>query len=379
MNKILRKLNQWKDSGLISEPQFESIKKYEEDNAPKNVGAYTIITLGAIVICIGIISLIASNWEYLGDLAKLFIDFCVLSSLAYFTYRFKESEKKWVLETLIVSYFILILASIGLISQVYNTGGAFYQAALFWCVITLPIVLFSTGKVTTHIWFISFLFSFTSLLFETVNSFKEDEIVLIWIFSILPQILLSISFPLRASNRANLQTFGNTALFWSVFGFLFGTILISFLNLIDEKLILQSLEMVQGLLLMTVLFSGINVYLSIFQNRKLSIFLIIGFTAYILQFCSHLFSFDSKLLDTFLFIIIWFIAGFIFHLLESKKLFEFAIVCIGLRFLVAYFQLFTSLIFTGFGLIFSGVFIIIICVSYIKNRDKITKYIGDLV
>ena len=379
MNKILKKLTEWREAGFISDSQLASIQKYEEERAPKNIAAYTIITLGAIVICIGVISLIASNWEDLGDFAKLFLDFCILGALSYFIYRHKDTEKKWILETLLISYFILILASIGLISQIYNTGGEFYQAAFFWCVITLPIVLHSTGKATTHIWFVAAIFSITSMLLETVNGFKEEEILLTWTYSILPILFLTISFPLRAANIDSLQVFGRTSLFWSVFGFLSGSIFLSFLGIWDENRILHSVEIVQGLLLITLLLSGISLYFSLLQNKKLAILLMIGLGSYIFLFCSHIFSFSSQFLDAFLFIIIWFSAGFIFHVLESKRLFEFAIVSIGLRFLVAYFQLFTSLIFTAFGLIISGLLIIAVCIFYIKNRDKITKTLGELV
>ena len=71
---LIKKLNLWKDAGLISDIQYASIIKYEEEHKPKNRTAYTIITLGALVICLGIISLIASNWEYINDGVKLVID-----------------------------------------------------------------------------------------------------------------------------------------------------------------------------------------------------------------------------------------------------------------------------------------------------------------
>jgi len=79
MKKILKKITIWKEAGLISDEQFNSIRQFEEANAPKNLAAYTIISLGAIVICIGIISLIASNWEDLGDGVKLLLDFLIPS------------------------------------------------------------------------------------------------------------------------------------------------------------------------------------------------------------------------------------------------------------------------------------------------------------
>ena len=42
MNKILKKLMLWKNAGLISETQFESIRLYEEEHSPKNLAAYTV-------------------------------------------------------------------------------------------------------------------------------------------------------------------------------------------------------------------------------------------------------------------------------------------------------------------------------------------------
>jgi uncharacterized membrane protein len=379
MNKILKKLTLWKDAGLISGAQLDSIRQYEEEHAPKNIAAYTVITLGAIVICLGIISLIASNWEDLGDSVKLLMDFTILGTLSYFIFRYKDTDKKWLLETLIVSYFILILASIGLISQVYNTGGKFYQAAILWCAITLPIVLHATGRATTHIWFVAAIFSITSFLLETVHSFKEEEILLSWTYSVLPALLLAISFPMRSSKVESLQVFGATSLFWSVFGFLTGSIFFSFLGVLKMDTASSARGLLQSLLFISLILSGISVYFSYSQNKKLSILLVLGLGIYLFMFCSHVFGFSSETLDVLFFIAIWFIAGFLFHLLESKRLFEFAIVSIGLRFLVAYFQLFASLLFNAFGLIISGVLIIVVCVLYIKNRDKITNFIGELI
>jgi uncharacterized membrane protein len=379
MKKILKKITIWKEAGLISDEQFNSIRQFEEANAPKNLAAYTIISLGAIVICIGIISLIASNWEDLGDGVKLLLDFLILGGLAYSIFKIKDTNKNWIFETLLVSYFILILASIGLISQIYNTGGKFYQAAFFWCAITLPIVLFATSKITSHIWLIAGLFSVTSYLLESIKFFNDEEILLVWVYSVLPSFLLTISFPLQNSKMESLRVFGSTSLFWSIFGFLTGTVFFSFLGIIKNKNIFHIENEVQGLILISLFFGAVTIYLSYLKNKKLSLLLLIGYLLYTIQYCSHLFDFSSEAFDAILFVLIWFIAGFIFHLLDRKRLFEFTIVSIGIRFLIAYFQLFTSLVFTGFGLIFSGILIISICVFYIKKREKITQFIGELI
>ncbi|HMV41513.1 MAG TPA: DUF2157 domain-containing protein [Leptospiraceae bacterium] len=376
---LIKKLNLWKDAGLISDIQYASIIKYEEEHKPKNRTAYTIITLGALVICLGIISLIASNWEYINDGVKLVIDFLILGGISYSIYIQRENNKKWLLEVLIISYFIMILASIGLISQVYNTGGKLYQAFLFWCLITLPLVFQSSGRATTHIWLIAFLFSSTSFLFDRISLFNKDEVAVVWLFSFLPTSLLFISFPLKQSKVDTLTVFGKTCLFWSILGFLSGTIVFSFLKDISKIKNDSGLLAIQGLLMISLLFSILSVYLSLGQNKKIAAFLGIGSILYLFMLSSHLFYFHSEFLDTIFFILIWFVIGLLFHLIDSKQLFEFAIVVIGIRFLVAYFQLFASLALTGIGLIFSGILIIVISVLYIRNRDKITNWIGELI
>jgi uncharacterized membrane protein len=379
MNKILNKLKIWMDAGLITESQMNSILKFEDDQQPKNRAVYSIITLGAIVICLGIISMIASNWEKLGDIFKLIADFSILSILSLTIFKFKDSNHKWIYETLLVSYFLLILASIGLISQIFHTGGKFYQATTFWCLITFPLVLFSTGKATIHIWFIGFFYSLTMAINYNFLVFKEETFIIVWCFSILPTLLLAISFPLQKSIYENLKAFGSASLFWSIFGFLFGSIFFSFLGVFDF-LMVEGLENYYFFLIfLSCVLMAIGEYFIISQSKKISLLMLVGFFSYTIMYLSYLYHFNSELLDIVLFIVIWFSAGFAFNLLEWKRLFEFAIIVIGLRFLIAYFQLFTSLILTSFGLIFSGVLIIAISVIYIKKRENITKWVGELL
>lgn len=379
MNKILKKLNLWKEAGLISDSQYESIVRYEEENSPKNRAAYTIITLGAIVICLGIISLIASNWEDINDGVKLVIDFLILSGLSYTIYQQKENPKKWLFEVLIVSYFILILASIGLISQIYNTGGKLYQALLFWCSITFPIALFSQGRATVHLWLTSFLFSITYFLFERFPIFNQDGTAIIWIFGFLPNILLGVYFLFNLIQNKSLTAFGNASLVWAILGFMTGPIFFSLVGNLSREAGGNSLPAIQGLLTISLLLATLSTARSFLINKKIGVFLAIGFFNYFLMSSSHLYEFHSQFLDTVFFILIWFSIGILFHLLDSKKLFEFSIVVIGIRFLVAYFQLFASLMLTGFGLIFSGILIIAISVFYIKNRERLTNWIGEMI
>ena len=58
-----KKLLEWKDNNLLSLEQTNSILEFERNNSKSKIGIFTIITLGCVVLGIGVIALIASNWE----------------------------------------------------------------------------------------------------------------------------------------------------------------------------------------------------------------------------------------------------------------------------------------------------------------------------
>lgn len=79
-NWLKGRINQWRESGLISDEQSGAIIKFEEvPEAPFRLGTrfnrlvVVLSTLGAILIGAGIISFVAANWQGLPAIAKLVI------------------------------------------------------------------------------------------------------------------------------------------------------------------------------------------------------------------------------------------------------------------------------------------------------------------
>ncbi|MCB1168444.1 MAG: DUF2157 domain-containing protein, partial [Leptospiraceae bacterium] len=66
--KIAEKLQIWVEEGLIQSGQAESILAFENKKHTRPYAMYSFIILGVTVISIGIISLIAANWEAIPDL-----------------------------------------------------------------------------------------------------------------------------------------------------------------------------------------------------------------------------------------------------------------------------------------------------------------------
>ena len=137
MSRLEKLLKDWVVNDLISKDQANNIKTHESSKTSHSFILYGFLILGAVVIGIGIISLIAANWVDLTDFFKLSADFILLVALAAGAYRAWEKQRPILFEVLLVSFMLHCLASIGLISQIYHIGGKLYQALLLWSFILL--------------------------------------------------------------------------------------------------------------------------------------------------------------------------------------------------------------------------------------------------
>lgn len=380
MNKYLEnKLSSWQKAGVLSQEQIHQIREYEESNdSTINLAVYSIIGLGIVAISIGVISLIAFNWDAIPGLVKLAIDFFLLIVIAFFLFRFKSTGQERFYEMLNLFYLIFVLASIGLISQVYHTGGEFYMATGLWTIITFPLILYSRGRLSIHLWVLAAVFSGVSFYVESFRSIDEFWKILS-IINFLPFGLFS-SYVLSKylTKKTDNHPFPSTFLFWSILIFLIGTIILS-INAYSKVDKISYHTFYYYTMLATLPMIGLSIWYSHTISSKniiLSSSLAVLYELFVfLNFSKG----SSEIINAVLFILIWFNLGFIFNPSISRRFFEFLMVGIGIRFIVIYFQIFGNLAFTGFYLIFSGVLIIIISILYIKNREKLITLFNKLL
>ena len=77
----MRKLNAWRDAGLIDDQTFERIEAYEEEHA-RPLALWGAIGIGSLAIGLGVISVIAANWEDVPGLIRLAVHFILMAGLA---------------------------------------------------------------------------------------------------------------------------------------------------------------------------------------------------------------------------------------------------------------------------------------------------------
>jgi uncharacterized membrane protein len=152
-------LDRWQAAGLIDAPTAERIEAHEAAQR-RPIGLYALGTLGAGTIALGIISLVAANWDAIGPRVKLGVDLALGVALAAATYVAAVRALRWPTEVLVTVLYGFTLASLSLVGQIYQLDTPEYQALCLWSAATLPLVLLGrshflaalvlVGLITTH-------------------------------------------------------------------------------------------------------------------------------------------------------------------------------------------------------------------------------------
>jgi uncharacterized membrane protein len=154
-----RKLARWEAAGLLDGETRARIAAFERsERAP--LALYALGVLGAGTVALGVVSVVAANWDGIPGTVKLGGDLLVGVVLAASTYLAVDREAGWPAEVLITLFSGFTLASIALVGQVYQLSAPMYQGMLVWSASTLPLVLLGrshalaalavAGIATTH-------------------------------------------------------------------------------------------------------------------------------------------------------------------------------------------------------------------------------------
>ena len=138
--KLKKKLETWVNAGLINEETSLKIQNYEK-NTGTPLFLYAVSGIGAFSIFLGLVSVIAANWDGLSPGVKLSLDGLLGALLCGGLSVKGEHLPRWSKEILIAIISGWTLASIALIGQVYQLGGQERHAILYWSILTIPLLL----------------------------------------------------------------------------------------------------------------------------------------------------------------------------------------------------------------------------------------------
>ncbi|TGJ98592.1 DUF2157 domain-containing protein [Leptospira langatensis] len=374
------KLKIWMDAGLINKEQADAIFAFE--NAKKIPYAfYSFLALGIVVLGLGVIALVAANWDQIHYSVKLFVSFSVLIGIALLI-LYSERRGFWnssIRYLLVLLFSALCLANIGLISQIYHTQGKFYEAIALWCGMTFLLLFFYPGRILLHLWIAAFGFALFYALadLDMLSGQREYYIYLMafwlsWVFGAI-SIFLDKRMESGEDRRSILA---NPFLVWYLFYFIYSSVLGTFLtaydsvketNLTGNYFTLPFPWYVPTILPLLFLLGG-RLFRKRFSARKLVLFSISGIFLGLLNY-PQLTHWAGKFPAIFYFFLAWFPLTFVFF--QSRRWFDLCLTVIGIRFVVAYLEVFGTLLDTGVGLIISGIFILGFSALIFRLREKI--------
>jgi len=198
-----KELPSWVKEGLVtSQSASLLLSRYANEKSTQRSSGMAFSLLGFVLVGLGIVSLLAYNWDALGHFERTFLALGLLVGAQAFAFWVKRyrSDNKALLEGSGVFWFLMMGASLAIIGQTYHLGGTLSDFMSGWLLLSfvIPWVIPSSGT------------AFLSILVWTVVwiSNRSDSITLIDIHTdsfISPWILLGVAFSWIAYYGVQLQ------------------------------------------------------------------------------------------------------------------------------------------------------------------------------
>lgn len=361
-----RYLSRWHEAGLLDRDTVTRIRAYESSQH-RPLWLWAVAGLGGFAICVGIISIVAANWERIPDRVKLGIDFTLMTLLGCGV--LVATMRNWhrISDLLALLLFGLILASIALISQIYQLHGETWQAVGTWLLICTPfLALAARTRLLVMAWALAAIWlvltGWNSLLAPFHDMIGNNS-------QILPAWLLSLGLILAGWLLAFWpQRQAQAALLWQIAlaSLLVTGSLPQILYVLNRDATLYWAEPLAGIVLAAIVLAAIARRKSTAGTRSLALLLMAAAACWLISFWIHraiagtdaISSDQRELLSIVLagpFIVFWGIAGWLALSNGRRLLFIGSFAVITVRILVFYWEAFGGLLQTGLGLIAGGV------------------------
>lgn len=377
---VKKRLQVWRDHGLISESELQNILAFEDSPSNHSWISFGVAGIGITTLATGVISLIASNWDYFNDAFKLTVYFILQIGVGTAFLRY-EKKVGLVREALLTLFALLFWAGIGLFSQIYNLSAPPHQAMLLWVCLTLPATLYSNSRLLCSLW--CFTAGMTGVFWHSPTDPNHylggatTTFILLTTFGIGTHSVGLIREPLRTAS-----------IFWGI-GLLLALIT-PFTNLIwtTPRGLVREVVGVQPSLVGPWCAVALAVAVSLLRPnipplvKKLTALLFVTTGAYYSSIV-----FTDPLLPRWFgqlwgaggFIAVWSVAATTAAAASMKRLFDIASFVIAVRFIVIYFEVFGDLSTTGIGLIISGAVILSVVFMWNRGRQAVTGKLGGTV
>lgn len=367
--KLEEKLAEWREAGVIDADTALRIAAHEQRAQKRPYLLYAVSGLGAASIAIGLVSIVASNWETIPAGLKLALDLALLLGLAVAIRRSRLGG--FVAEVLLFVFYGAVLASIGLVSQVYHLGGKTEDALLFWSLITAPIVLFGTTRALAAVWLVAAEAVAAAQVVRVLDRswHRVEEII-----ALTTALLLSlglIGLGRWTAFRAQKPAFASVA---AVLG---RVQMVAIATLVPLAWYEYSSATAAPALAVVCLAGVVAGAIALVLRDEgsaparpwlLALAVVTPLVSYAPLMVTH--GGDSGFPAAASFLLMWSLVGVAAYRLGRIRLLDVATALIGVRLLIIYFEVFGSLLDTGVGLLSGGVLTVVLAYLWVKKARR---------
>lgn len=367
---LQKKLNNWESHGIITGYQKERIKDFEKAKTGPNL-FYGLLTLAVFCMGLGVVSIVASNWDKIAPSIKLGTAFAMLSACAWAVLESFRRGKEKCFEVFLILFELLLLASIGLIGQIYQQSPDSFPALLLWSVLSLPLWIMARFRILP-------LIGLPLMGYALINYVYDHETLWLWwqkaetswTASVPLLLFFTVALVWTCLVRFDKESALRRALSFWLF---LGAGLMIYLFDRDYNLDLSNLFEETGFWaydrLFVLLFTTatLEVLLATYLAKRwhLSYFLPALLILMLIGSLVHL--------PVVLSIIALFVLALEGYQKENTKYIQTALILMALRLFLFYCQIFNSLWQTGLGFIAGGVLLLVFILTsglFSRNKEK---------
>jgi len=370
---LARKLKKWSENQLISEGQAQAILAFEKNSGRARIH-FGLGGLGVLSILLGIVSLIAANWDVFSPTTKLVNHTLLNVVLAGVILKFFQ-KPSWIREILVTVLAGLVMTYIALVGQVLQTQAPLWQPLGVWLVLVTPmLLLYARFSGIVAVW-LGIIGVFSHSFALNVLTEPQQQVF----FAGLPfALFIAFGFQKVKTVLPN-WTFPVHRVFWVLI--VLGTSLAqifwhqstsashAWLHIPMASVVAAGV----GTLLVFLLNSAARHNLAPFWSGDTREWDAVLVVSYILGALPILLSPHPALgfVGALMFCLYWLFLGGMGLRLGIDRLWSFAVFAVGARIFIAYIQIMGSLAIQGLGFIFTGV--IFLALAWTTRKIMQTK------